>query len=104
MVMENPSGKGLASDLPPPKQIKPSFLQQCTQSAEKPPNLRPVFTIPPEMNLKLSRMVRVEYFTTLAKLGPGTEEYFTSLLISRVCLLKTLKTFKLQSSKMLSEK
>jgi hypothetical protein len=104
MVMENPSGKGLASDLPPPKQIEPFLLQQCAQSAEKPPNLCPVFTIPPEMDLKLSRMVRVESFTTLTKLGPGTEESFTSLLISRVCLLKTLKTFKLQSSKMLSEK
>jgi hypothetical protein len=104
MVMENPFGKGLASDLPPPNKIEHFLLQQCTQSPEKPPNLCPVFTIPPEMNLKLSRMVRVEYFTTLAKLGPGTNESFTSLLISKVCFLKTLKTFKLQSSKMLSEK
>jgi predicted metal-binding transcription factor (methanogenesis marker protein 9) len=103
MVMENPSRKGLASDLPSPKQIKLFSLQQC-HVCRKPPNMCPVFTIPPEMDLKLSRMVRVESFTTLTKLGSGTEGYFTSLLISRVCLLKTLKTFKLQSSKMLSEK
>jgi hypothetical protein len=37
-------------------------------------------------------MVRVESFTTLAKLGSGTEESFTSLLISRVYSVKTLKT------------
>jgi len=79
MVMENPSRKGLASYLPPPKQIEPSFLQQCAQSVEKTTNLHPVFTIPLEMNLELSRMVRVESFTTLAKLGPGTKEYFTLL-------------------------
>jgi hypothetical protein len=48
-------------------------------------------------------MVRVESFTTLAKLGSGTEESFTSLLISRVCLLKTLKTFKLPELKDASE-
>jgi hypothetical protein len=41
------------------------------------------------MNMKPSRMVRVEYFTTLTKLGPGTYQYITSLLISRVCLVKT---------------
>jgi hypothetical protein len=40
-------------------------------------------------------MVRVEYFTTFAKLGPGKEGYFTYVLISRVCLVKTLKTLKL---------
>jgi hypothetical protein len=57
-----------------------------------------------ELDLKLSRMVRVGSFTTLTKLGLGIEEYFTSLLIFRVCLLKTLKTFKLQSSKMQNEK
>jgi hypothetical protein len=40
-------------------------------------------------------MVRVESFTTLAKLGLGKEGYFTYVLISRVCLVKTLKTLKL---------
>ena len=40
-------------------------------------------------------MVRVEYFTTLDKIGLGNEGYFTSVLISRVCLVKTLKTLKL---------
>jgi hypothetical protein len=39
-------------------------------------------------------MVRVEYFTTLAKLGSRTGESFTPLLISRVYLVKTLKTLK----------
>jgi hypothetical protein len=48
-------------------------------------------------------MVRVESFTTLTKLGSGTEESFTSLLISRVCSLKTLKTFKLPELKDTSE-
>jgi hypothetical protein len=48
-----------------------------------------------EMDLNWNRMVRVEYFTTLAKLGPGKEGSFTSVLISRVCLVKTLKTLKL---------
>jgi hypothetical protein len=49
-------------------------------------------------------MVRVESFTTLAKLGSGIEESFTSLLISRVCLLKTLKTPKLEELKDVSVK
>jgi hypothetical protein len=44
-------------------------------------------------------MTRVEYFTTLAKIGPGKEGYFTSVLISRVCLVKTLKTLKLPELK-----
>jgi hypothetical protein len=37
-------------------------------------------------------MVRVESFTTLAKLGSGKVESFTTVLISRVYLVKTLKT------------
>jgi hypothetical protein len=37
-------------------------------------------------------MVRVESFTTLAKLGSGTEEYFTFVLISRVYSVKTPST------------
>jgi hypothetical protein len=45
----------------------------------------------------------VESFTTLAKLGLGIEESFTSFLISRVSLLKTLKTFKLPELKAASE-
>jgi hypothetical protein len=48
-------------------------------------------------------MVRVESFTTLAKLGPGKEGSFTSVLISRVCLVKTLKTLKLPELKVASE-
>jgi hypothetical protein len=44
-------------------------------------------------------MVRVESFTTLIKFGSGTEESFTSLLISWVYSLKTLKMFKLQELK-----
>jgi hypothetical protein len=36
-------------------------------------------------------MMRVEYFTTLAKLGPGKKGSFTSVLISMVFLAKTLK-------------
>jgi hypothetical protein len=47
--------------------------------------------------------MRVEYFTTLAKLGLGKEEYFTSVLISRVCLVKTLKRLKLPELKDTSE-
>jgi hypothetical protein len=37
-------------------------------------------------------MVREEYFTSLTKLGPKSKEYYTSLLISRVYSIKTLKT------------
>jgi hypothetical protein len=44
-------------------------------------------------------MVRVESFTTLAKLGPGREGSFTSMLISRVSLVKTVKTLKLSELK-----
>jgi len=51
----------------------------------------------------MNRMVRVEYFTTLANLGLGTKESFTPLLISRVYLLKTLKKFKLPELKDSSE-
>jgi hypothetical protein len=49
-------------------------------------------------------MVRVESFTTLAKLGPGKEGSFTSVLISRVCLVKTLKTLKLPELKVANRK
>jgi hypothetical protein len=37
-------------------------------------------------------MVREESFTSLAKLGSGKVESFTTKLISRVCSVKTLKT------------
>jgi hypothetical protein len=37
-------------------------------------------------------MVREESFTSLAKLGSGKVESFTTELISRVCSVKTLKT------------
>jgi hypothetical protein len=40
----------------------------------------------------------------LAKLGPGKEGSFTSVLISRVCLVKTLKTLKLPELKVANEK
>jgi hypothetical protein len=36
-------------------------------------------------------MVREECFTSLAKLGSGKVESFTTELISRVCSVKTLK-------------
>jgi hypothetical protein len=100
LVMANPPGMSLALDLSFPSQIKLFLLQQCTLPAE---NLQTRALFPQylsEIYLRLNRMVRVGSFTTLTKLGSGTEESFTSLLISRVCLLKTLKTFKLQSSKM----
>jgi hypothetical protein len=45
-------------------------------------------------------MVRVESFTTLAKLGPGKEGSFTFVLISRVYLVKTLKTLTLLELKL----
>jgi hypothetical protein len=48
-------------------------------------------------------MTKVEYFTTLAKLGSGKEKYFTSVVISRDCLVKTLKTLKLPEIKDTSE-
>jgi hypothetical protein len=48
-------------------------------------------------------MARVEYFTTLDKLGLGKEGCFTSEVISRVCLVKTLKTLKLLELKDASE-
>jgi hypothetical protein len=48
-------------------------------------------------------MTRVESFTTLAKIGSGKEESFTSVLIFRVCLVKTLKTLKLPELKDTSE-
>jgi hypothetical protein len=37
-------------------------------------------------------MVRGGYFTSLAKIGSVKVEYFTTNLILRVCLVKTLKT------------
>jgi hypothetical protein len=43
-------------------------------------------------------MVREEYFTSLAKLGSGKVESFTTELISRVCSVKTLKTPKCMGS------
>jgi hypothetical protein len=43
-------------------------------------------------------MVREEYFTSLANLGSGKVESFTTKLTSRVCLVKTLKTPKCMGS------
>ena len=92
MMMANPSRTRFASNLQSPNQIKFPLLQPCAQTCRKLPSC----ALPPQytygMDLKQSRMVRVGYFTTLTKLGLGTEEYFTSLLISRVCLLKTRVT------------
>jgi hypothetical protein len=55
----------------------------CAQPAGKPFNC----ALLAQMTLnesRLNRMVREESFTSLAKLGPGTEGSFTSLLVSRV--------------------
>jgi hypothetical protein len=50
---ENPSGKGLASDLPPPMQIEPFFPKQCALSVENLQTYALPSQIPPEMNLKI---------------------------------------------------
>jgi hypothetical protein len=73
-------------------------------SEGNPPTVHPSSQIVAENGSELNRMVRVESFTTLAKLGPGKEVSFTSVLISRVCLVKTLKTLKLPEFKVASEK
>jgi hypothetical protein len=49
-------------------------------------------------------MVRVQYFTTLAKLGSGKVESFTTVLISKVYLVKTLKYLELSSQEARHEK
>jgi hypothetical protein len=43
LMMENPPGISLASDLPFPSQIKLFLLQQCALSAEKNPKPAPCF-------------------------------------------------------------
>jgi hypothetical protein len=57
-------------------------------SLQKSSNGVPSSTIDGWNDPELNRMVREKYFTTLAKLGPGKEGSFTSVLISRVCLVK----------------
>jgi hypothetical protein len=85
MVMENPSRTRFG--------LRSSNLQAKSNSlySNSAPNLQKTPKVVPcspqytsGMDLKLSRMVRVGSFTTLTKLGSGTEESFTSLLISRV--------------------
>jgi hypothetical protein len=79
-------------DLPPKGQIKLSLTEQCTLSTENPQQMCLSSPKMHQLELNWNRMVRDEYFTSFAKLGPGTEGYFTSFLISRVYSVKTLKT------------
>jgi hypothetical protein len=83
LMMANPPGIILSSDLPFPSQIKLFLLQQCAVSAKNPQTCALLQHYTSELDLKLSRMVRVGSFTTLTKLGSGIEESFTSLLIYR---------------------
>jgi hypothetical protein len=83
--------------------IELPFLKQCAPLCRKPFTITPYFKTNCSNRYELDRMVRVESFTTLAKLGQGKEESFTSVLISRVCLVKTLKTLKLPEHEDTSE-
>jgi hypothetical protein len=59
-------------DLPPKIQIELSLTEQCTLSVENSQQLHPSSPKMQELELDWNRMVRVESFTTLAKLGSGT--------------------------------
>jgi hypothetical protein len=85
-------------------QIELPSIDQCAPLCRKPLNSAPFITNDSWNGFELDRMVRVESFTTLSKLGPGKEESFTSMLISKVCLVKTLKTLKLPKIKVANEK
>jgi len=69
MVMKKPSVKGLDLNIPPRMKIEPFIPKQCALSTKNLQTRALPSQIPPEMNMKLSRMVRVEYFTTLNKIG-----------------------------------
>jgi hypothetical protein len=81
-------------DLRPKNQFELSLTEQCTLSAENPQQMCLSSPKMHQLELNWNRMTRVEYFTNLAKIGSRTKESFTPLLISKVYLVKTLKTLK----------
>jgi hypothetical protein len=66
-------------DLPPKIQIKLSLTEQCTLSAENPQQMHLSSPKMHQLELNWNRMTRVEYFTTLAKLGSRNMRIFHSL-------------------------
>ena len=72
--------------------IKSFFLQWCTPVAENPQGYVLLLPWIIDGTYSYCRMVWVEYCIPETKLGSSEVESFTTELISRVCILKTLKT------------
>jgi hypothetical protein len=69
----------------------PLSCTMCPCYAKKPQYSTLLPQLASKTELKCNKMVREGCFTSLYKIGLATEGYFTSLLISRVYLVKTLK-------------